>query len=221
MAASIGGVTATSSRLGRRLTGLALVAAATLTASACGTVQAGAAAVVGDRRISVADLQQATTDIDAYAKSQDPNSTVSQAKVLLFMILEPDLVRTATQAGVAVTDDAARQELNKSGVAKPSPGAVQAMRGLAALNGLKQANEPEALNAFVTKLRSERIEVNPRYGTFDPKALDIVAVSPDWLASSRTPTPDGLGGDGGAGGSTGDGGDGGGGAQPPAPAATP
>jgi hypothetical protein len=206
-------VTATSSRLGRRITGLALVAAATLTASACGTMQAGAAAVVGDRRISVADLQRATTDIDAYAKAQDPNSTVSQEKILLFMILAPDLVDAAAQAGVGVSADTARQELGKYGVAKPSQAAVEAMRGLAALNSLKQADKQNELNAFVTKLRSEKVEVNPRYGTFDPTSVNIVAVSPDWLVGSPAATPNGIGGDGGAG-------DGSGG-QSPAPTSTP
>jgi hypothetical protein len=204
-------VTATSSRLGRRLTVLALVAVASLTASACARMQAGAAAVVGDRRISVGQLQQATTDIDAYAKAQDPNSSVSQDKVLLFMILGPDLVDAAARAGVGVSDDTARQELAKYGVAKASGGAIEAMRGLAALNALKQANKAAELNDFVTRLRSEKISVNPRYGTFDPAALNIVAVAPDWLAGSQTAAPtatDGSGSDGSGG-------------QPPAPTATP
>lgn len=226
VAASIAGVTATSSRLGRRLTGSALVAALSLTASACGTMQAGAAAVVGDRRISVEQLQAATTDIATYAKAQDPNGSVSQDKVLLFMILAPDLVDTAARAGVGVSDDTARQELGKFGVAKPSSGAVQALRGLAALNSLKQGNKAEELNAFVTKLRSAKISVNPRYGTFDAQAVDIVAVSPDWLASTKTPPGlpgvPGVPGDGSQGGQDdGSQGDGGQGGQAPAPTATP
>jgi hypothetical protein len=199
----------TVTRLRRSLTPLVLVAA-TLTVSACGSMHAGAAAVVADRRISVAQLQQATTDITAYARAQDPNSTVDQRKVLLFMILEPDLVESATKAGIGVSVDNVRKELARSGVTRPSDGAVTAMRGLAALNSLGQANRQAELSSLLTKLRSKKIEVNPRYGTFDPTAPGIVAVTPDWLVGPDSATPQ-PGGDG-TGGGTG---------QPPAPAATP
>jgi hypothetical protein len=180
--------------LGRSLTPLALVAA-TLTVSACGSMHAGAAAVVADRRISVAQLQQATTDITAYARAQDPNSTVDQRKVLLFLLLEPDLVEIAAEAGIGASADSVRQELARSGVTRPSDGAVAAMRGLTALNNLGQANRQAELSSLLTKLRSEKIEVNPRYGTFDPTAPGIGPVTPDWLvgAESETTKPGGNG----------------------------
>jgi hypothetical protein len=220
-AASIAGVTATVSRPGRRLTGLALVAAATLTASACGSVQAGAAAVVGNRRISVADLQQATTDITTYAKAQDATSTVAQDKVLLFLILEPDLVQAAADAGVGVSEDTARSELAKYSVPKPSQGAVDAIRSLAALNSLQSANKQQELASFATKLRAEKIDVNPRYGRFDPASLNIVAVTPNWLVATPTPTTAGAGSGGGSSSGSGSGSGGGSGGAGTGQAPTP
>lgn len=183
--ASIAAVTVT--RPGRSLTTLALVAA-TLTVSGCGNMHAGAAAVVADRRISQAQLQQATSDITAYARAQDPNSSVDQRKVLLFMILEPDLVEIAGRAGIGVSVDNVRQELARFGVTKPSDGAVAAMRGLAALNSLGQANRQAELSSLLAKLRSEKIAVNPRYGKFDPATPGIVAVTPDWLVGGESAT---------------------------------
>ncbi len=171
---------------GRQLVAAAAIAIAALTASACGQVQAGSAAVVGDRRISVAELQAATTQIQTYA---GPDQQVSQNKVLLLMILEPYLVRAAAKGGVGVSQDQATQELKAHSVARPGAGAVQAIRALTALNNLQQAGKQEDLTALADQIRGDRIEVNPRYGRFDPKTLDVVATTPDWLVASPTATP--------------------------------
>jgi hypothetical protein len=217
---SIRGVTATSPRLGRRrVTGIVLTVAAALTASACGTMQAGAAAVIGDRRISVGQLQQATTDIQTYVSAvpsaDGTKQTVDQGKVLLFMILQPYLSRTASDAGVGVSDDQARTELKDRQVPDPTQGAVDAIRALDALNNLQQGSKQQELTAFADQLRRAKIEVNPRYGRFDPNNLDIVAVTPDWLATSPSPsTTAGLGSSGSSGGSGGSG-------SSPAPTSTP
>src|SRR5688572_18822494 len=58
----------------------------------CGTPQSGAAAVVGDRRISVTEVQEAFRDITVLV-GQD--GQVTQADMLTFLILEPYLTRAA------------------------------------------------------------------------------------------------------------------------------
>ncbi|HET9655507.1 MAG TPA: SurA N-terminal domain-containing protein [Kineosporiaceae bacterium] len=190
-------------RRGRRLAGLAVAVAAALTASGCGTVQSGAAAVVGDRRISVAELQQATTDLQSYVNAR-PNATgakqtVGQDQVLLYLVLEPYLVKAASDAGVGVSDDEARSKFTTAKVAKPSQGAVDVLRADFALSSLTQARKAQELNSVAEQVRSLKIEVNPRYGKFDPQQILIVPTTPDWLlqpsgaagpAGAGTPAPD-------------------------------
>jgi hypothetical protein len=64
----------------------------------------------------------------------------------------------------------------------------------------------------VQRIRGLKIEINPRYGTFDPANLDIVASTPDWLitATPQATSPATPPADGGSGG----------GGQAPAPTAT-
>lgn len=186
------------SRRGRRLAGLALAVAAALTASGCGTMQAGAAAVVGGRRISVAELQQATTDIEsainAQAATNGAKQTVSQAKVLWLLVLEPYVVKAAGDAGVGVSDDEARAQFVEAKVAKPSQAAVDVIRASTALQQLEAGRKTQELEVVAEQLHKTKIEVNPRYGKFDLEQGAVVPTSPDWLAQPSGPAgPAGAG----------------------------
>jgi hypothetical protein len=174
---------------------MALAAAATLTASACGTVQAGAAAVVGDRRISVKEVQEVTTDLQTYLGSTDAANTgkVNQSGVLWLLIVYPDVVQAASAVGVGVSEDEAVQDLTAHKVTHPSQGAVNVIQTSKALDNLQQTGQRQAVQEVGTKLHERKIEVNPRYGHFDKDKLDIVAVTPDWLVRSETPTSEAPG----------------------------
>jgi hypothetical protein len=198
-------VTATVSRRG--LTGLALVVAATLTASACGSngdldathgvseylrgIPAGAAAIVGDRRISVEEVQDVTTDLQTYLGSAGAANTgkVNQSGVLWLLIVYPDVVQAASDVGVGVSEDEAAQDLTAHKVTHPSRGAVNVIQASKALDNLQQSGQRQAVQDVGTKLHERKIEVNPRYGHFDKDKLDIVAATPDWLVRSETPAP--------------------------------
>ena len=107
------------------LTVIALALAAALL-SACGTSQPGAAAVVGDRRISVAEVESATSDIAATFPGQD----VAPQQVLFFLISGPYIVDAAAKVNAGVTAGEARDAMkavllkNGHGAASASPNAV-------------------------------------------------------------------------------------------------
>lgn len=186
-------MTAAASRPRRRLAALALVVAASLTAAGCGNVSVGAAAVADGRRVSVADLQNATAQIQDIA---GPNNPVPQVQVLNWLVLEPWAVDIAAKYGVGVSDDDALQVIKKLNPAydpassaathkTAAPETISAVRcsmALQALMGqtgqLDQAKAQQALTELQAKVRAAHPDVNPRY----------ITQTPDWLVGGGTPT---------------------------------
>ncbi|MBL8930001.1 MAG: hypothetical protein JNL54_07760 [Kineosporiaceae bacterium] len=174
----------TSTRSARTTRRIALVATSltlALTGAGCSSSTAGAAAVVDGRRISVAEVQQATTDIAAYTGQE-----VAPSQVLFFLIVGPQLVKAAAANGVGISDAEARQELTTK-VAEPSDAAIAAIRAnesLQQLNGLGEAQGKPAVDAIVAQLKQSDIEVSPRYGRFDTTTVSVVPVEQNWLVPS-------------------------------------
>jgi len=160
--------------------------------AACGTPHAGAAAVIGNRRISVSDLQSATQDAQAYVDAQTnaqggQRTAVSQRQVLYLLAALPYIEQLATQAGVGVSEDDARSELRAWNVPNPSHAGVQVVQANAALAQLQQQGQSKAaeVNSEITDaLKKDHLEVNPRYGTFNGSVGRIIPGQPNWL-----PTP--------------------------------
>jgi hypothetical protein len=172
--------------------------------SACGASQAGSAAIVGDQRISVDELQTATTELKHLV--QDP-AQISQELVLGWLIANPATVRVATEKGQAVSrDDALRffaqgNFRNGSGGTTPSEAAVTAVQTAYALqllagSDVDQATAKANVDQVIADLKAENIRVSPRYGTFDyawdaqTQAFTLSPSKVNWIATpSATTTP--------------------------------
>ncbi|MFZ0158505.1 MAG: hypothetical protein WAL50_05695 [Kineosporiaceae bacterium] len=162
--------------------GMSLLAAVT----GCGSSEAGAAAVVDGRRITVADVQKATSDIQAFTGQQ-----VSQRQVLYFLIIGPRVVDAAASAGIGVSASDARTMLVQK-VAEPSEPAVAAIRANESVNRLSQLGEDKSkpiMDGLLAGLRAADIDVSPRYGTFDKQTVTMGTLKENWLA----PTPSASG----------------------------
>lgn len=202
-------MTSTSRITIRRFAVAATIVAAVLTASGCSGagIDAGAAAVVGDRRISVADVQTATQEFNMFPGLQQQ---VSQREILSYLVVGPLYEQTAASRGAGVSDDDAAKYLvdNKwvnslTGSKQPSPATVAFVRsGLSRSNLLPRQDGSgppvdeaiKTLQDISTQLKSTDIRINPRYGTltktFDPQGqgiFDIVPSTPKWLVS-QSPT---------------------------------
>jgi hypothetical protein len=196
-----------------------LVAAAVLTAVAtagCGSVDAGAAAIVDGRRVSVSEVQTATVQINRIVNQQ--NGGFGERDVLSFLITEPYLVGEAAQRGVGVSANEAAALIRRlhfedpiTASTTPAPETVQIVRAILALDRLQgqafaegdttlSAAEGQAAMAEVTqRIRAVDISVNPRYGDFDPtfdpasrKVFPVTAQTENWFvpaAQSPQPTP--------------------------------
>ena len=175
-------------RGGRRVLGgtAALALSAIVALTACTPAQAGAAAVIGSRRISTTEVSQATQGI------KQGNPQLAQGKglhrtVLFFLVISPYVLQAAEQNGVAVSADTARQMLPNT--PDPDPGSVRVLRTFVALQQLQQAGKNEALTQIQKDVTAAKPELNPRYGTFDVKQMAVVDAPPNWIVPSAEPTP--------------------------------
>jgi hypothetical protein len=194
------------SREGTRTRGrVAVVAPAaaltlTLLLSACGTAQAGAAAVVGGRRITVDQVQTATEQLKGLV--QDPTQ-ITQQLVLGWLIANPYAVRVAGEQGKGVSRSDALSFFkqahftNSSGTTTPSDAAVTAVQTAYALQLLTgQGSDPQsakkAVDEILAELKAAKVTVNPRYGTFDytwderTQSFTMTPRKDAWIA---TPSP--------------------------------
>jgi hypothetical protein len=177
----------------------AFAVALALALSGCGTPEAGAAAVVGHRRISVAQVQHAYEDIVPVV-GQDQG--ITQSDILNLLILEPYLIRAAAAEGRGVSPDDARLDLKAAGAADPaslSSAALDVWRASLASSAL-QSDRPAAqirvtYQGIARQLQSVGVHINPRYGGgIDFTNLTIRPEQPNWLpthaaATSVAPQP--------------------------------
>ncbi len=166
------------------VTGIALVVA--VSQSGCAASEAGAAAVVDGRRISVQDVQQAAADFEAFTGQPIP-----QQQVLYFLVIGPYVVDAAAQAGVGVSPDDARVQLTQR-IDNPSGSGVSALQAAESVSRLTQLSEDRAkpiLDRVVSTLRSVDIELSPRYGQFDTEQITITPPVENWIEAPAASTP--------------------------------
>jgi len=162
------------------------VAAAALLAG-CGTPEAGAAATIGGRRISVQAVQSATEDIQ---KLYGPNQPVPQSSVLFLLAAAPYLQAEAVKLNAGASLDDARATFGEA-VPHPSQAAltvIQANLVIAKLQKVGSEQASPALKQVTDALVRDKLTVNPRYGTFDPER-GIESVQPNWLVTPAAPAP--------------------------------
>ena len=165
-----------------------------LIVSGCDTRESGAAAVVGDHRISVASVQDAYQDVVALV-GQDQQ--ISQGQILNLLILEPYLTQAAAAQGRGVSVEDARLNMKASGMddtSKVSASGLEVWRANLANTAIqtdRPATEIKATYEAIGKqLKTAGVHVNPRYGAgLDYTNFSILPEKPNWLATSATPTP--------------------------------
>jgi hypothetical protein len=166
-----------------RAAGAVLVTA--LAVGACSPRESGAAAVVGDRRITTDQLSGAVAGIKRGNPQLGANQGLDRT-VLFFLIISPYVLRAAEAKGVGVSDAQAAKLLVRD--IDPDPDAVQVLRTYLALQALQEAKGTAELQQVQQEVAAVKPRLNPRYGRFDTKELTVVSETPNWLASTDQPT---------------------------------
>lgn len=149
----------------------AVTATVALLISGCGT--ADTAAVVDGRTISEAGVLRASEQIADYAQRAMPARDILNRLVVL-----PTVLEVLGERGVTVTDAAARSAV--AGIGDPSPYLVDLAKLDLAIGQMTQEDMMEVTG----RLADLDVEINPRYGRFNPQQASIEATVPDWLVSS-------------------------------------
>jgi hypothetical protein len=180
-------------------------------ASSCASgIDAGAAALDGDRRVTVSDVQTAFVQVNRIVPA---DQQFDQRTVLSFLITEPYVVAAATSTGVGVSEDDARNIFVRSSATNPAakgltpaPVSIRLVRSVLALTRLgggtfaegqtplPEAQGQAAVAQVVEQLRARDVMVNPRYGTFEPvfdpaaqKVFPVTADTDNWLVPPTQP----------------------------------
>jgi hypothetical protein len=182
-------------RRGLRSSALVVAAAVLTLTAACGAQEAGSAAVVGERRITQSDLQQATQQVQQFFDAQAQTSggqpqPVDQRQVLSILVAAPFITDAAQKAGAGTSENDARDIIVAS-VPEPAPSTLDYVRASVALNrlgALGQEQGQQAINTAITAINEAQPRINPRYGQWDSERITITDTRPNWLPSP-TPSP--------------------------------
>ncbi len=179
----------------RRSAAALAVGAALVLAGCGGPAGPDRAAVVEGRVISETAVQSAMSEINSMnpALLQDK---LTPTGTLTALVQAPVVLSYLSDLGVKVSDSVATADAQKRGVANPSDSTLEILRFASAI-GLAQ-NEGKLTDtdaqALTQKLQGLSIDVNPRYGTFNPQTAAIELTKPAWVkplpaASAPVPSP--------------------------------
>jgi hypothetical protein len=166
----------------------ALAVVLTLMLSGCGTPEAGSAATVGSRRISVAQVQAAYRDIVPVV-GQDQG--ITQTQILNLLILEPYLTQAAASEGRGVSDQDAELDIKAAGPTvkeQLSHAALEVWRANLANSAIQSNRTTEQIKATYdsigVQLKKAGVHVNPRYGGgIDYTNFSITPSTSNWLVT--------------------------------------
>jgi hypothetical protein len=152
---------------------------------ACSPAEPGAAAVLGNERITTAQVNEAVEGI----KKGNPDIAQSEGldqTVLFYLMVAPYLLPRAEQVGAGVSDTEAAGQLPKA--TDPNPESLRVLRTFLALQKLQQGGQTAVLQQVQQQIRTAKARINPRFGRLDLGRLEIVQRQPNWLVA-RPSTP--------------------------------
>lgn len=177
----------------KRSTRLAAPAlAAALALSACTGTEMRDGAVINGTTFSMDEVQESVAQINAVAANPvDVRQIVYEAAVV------PLIDDAFTSSPYAVTDGQLRTTMREAGLAdEPNPLALDSarFRHYAAILQAPGIMEDPAMQPVVAQLNAVTqqdimdldVEVNPRFGTWDPEQGGVVAEVPAWISQSST-----------------------------------
>ena len=166
----------------RRAAAALAVGAALVLAGCGGPAGPDRAAVVDGQVISETSLQSAMAQVN----SMDP--ALLQAKLtptgtLTALVQAPVVLNYLDDLGVKVSDSVAMQDAKGRGVADPADSTLEIIKLASAISAAQSDGRLTEADAgeLTQQLQALNIDVNPRYGTFNPQTASIELTSPGWV----------------------------------------
>jgi hypothetical protein len=161
----------------------ALAVGAALVLAGCGgPAGPDRAAVVDGRVITETAVQSAMSEVNSMnpALLQDK---LTPTGTLTALVQAPEVLSYLSDLGVKVSESVALANAQKRGVSDPSDSTLEILKFAAAIG---QAQDEGKLTdtdaqALTQKLQGLSIDVNPRYGTFNPQTAAVELTTPAWV----------------------------------------
>ena len=85
--------------------------------------------------------------------------------------------------GVRVSDSVAKQDAQQRGIADPADSTLEIIKLASAISTAQTEGRLTDTDAatLTEQLKALDIDVNPRYGTFNPETASIELTTPDWV----------------------------------------
>ncbi|MFL6080187.1 MAG: hypothetical protein ACJ714_09700 [Ornithinibacter sp.] len=166
----------------RRSVAALAVGAALVLAGCGGPAGPDRAAVVDGQVITETAVQSAMSEVNSMkpALLQDK---LSPTGTLTALVQAPVVLSYLSDLGVKVSESVAKADAQKRGVSNPSDSTLEILKFASAI-GLAQ-NEGKLTDsdaqALTQKLQGLSIDVNPRYGTFNPQTAAVELTTPAWV----------------------------------------
>ncbi len=165
----------------RRLVATLALGAALATAG-CGSTRASTAAVIDGSVISQDDVSTAMQQVNG----MDPallQSKLTPSSTLTALIQAPVVLDFLTGRGLVVSDSVATREAQTRGVDQPASSTLEIIRLASSITTAQQGGQltEDDTVQLSDQLRSQDVEVNPRYGTFNAETATVDLGLPTWV----------------------------------------
>ncbi|WP_295700282.1 hypothetical protein [Lapillicoccus sp.] len=149
-----------------------------LSAGACGTLdKAHSVAVVNGQAISVSDVATATQQYNEFVASKSGKAPNTEARTVTVLVLAGFIIDYVTATGKWKPDVAYNNLL--STVPDASPSTVELIK-FDAITGGNTLTQPD-VDAILAVMAKTKVEVDPRYGTFDASQGGLRPRDLNWM----------------------------------------
>jgi hypothetical protein len=174
----------------RRSVAALAVGAALVLAGCGGPAGPDRAAVVDGQVISETAVQSAMSEVN----SMNPGllqDKLTPTGTLTALVQAPVVLDYLSDLGVKVSESVALADAQQRGVRDPSDSTLEILKFASAI-GMAQ-NEGKLTDtdaqALTQKLQGLKVDVNPRYGTFNPQSAAVELTTPGWVKPLPVATP--------------------------------
>lgn len=166
----------------------ALALAAALVTTGCGATEADRAAVVDGTVITETEVQAVMSEVNGMEPALLQEKLTPSSALTTIVRARPAIAFFA-EKGVVASDTVAEQEARSRGVENPSDATLEVIRFV---HALRQAAAGQRFTAedeteLITRIQEQHVEVNPRYGAFDPDSAAVAATLPEWVTLYDAP----------------------------------
>ncbi len=149
-----------------------------LSAGACGTLdKAHSVAIVNGQQITVSQVAEATKQYNEFVAAKSGKAPLTEVRTVSTLVLAGFIIDYVTGTGKWKPDVAYNNLL--STVPDASPSTIQLLK-FDAITGGSTLTQPD-VDAILAVMAKTKVEVDPRYGTFDAAQGGLKARSLNWM----------------------------------------